>query len=186
MLSVSKFWRSHWKGSRAYSDCWELVCLCWGQPNGSFKSGSELDLLTQVGSYLGSFSICDVDSSNSIQCYLRAVHMHLISILLCFSFADWHVGWIQKCRKELCLPKEPALQRVCSKLLWDLRLQHRTWELFWTLVSCVAARGAHLFNPVWDKWKKPTWKRCKERVRDGRGTSLNIWEKQTQECGPWH
>jgi len=47
-----------------------------------------LTFLPQAGSYLGRFSICGVDSSSSTQCYLRAVHEHLISILLHFSFAD--------------------------------------------------------------------------------------------------
>lgn len=47
---------------------------------------------------------------------------------------------------ELGCPRNDEQIRTDNfgELLWDLRLQHRTWELFWTLVSCVAARGAHL------------------------------------------
>lgn len=37
MLSAIKMWRSCCKVGRAHSNCCELVCLCWGQLNGSFR-----------------------------------------------------------------------------------------------------------------------------------------------------
>jgi len=54
----------------------------------AFNSRPELDLSAHAGSYLGGFSICNVDGSSCTQCYLLAVHKHLISILLCFCFTD--------------------------------------------------------------------------------------------------
>lgn len=128
-----------------------------------------------VTNCLGPVPISNVDSCNGTQCYLHAQHKHLTSFLSAVLSQSYIKVEFNSARKALCLVKEPAYQdRILSNILWDLRLQHRTWELFWTLVSCVAARGAHPFSRVQGKLKTSRGEKCKDG-ETGVGFHVTVW-----------
>lgn len=147
-------------------------CLCWGQLNGSFRFQVRTWLFcprlaaTRV---LFPFAVLTVPIAHSVICvpdfHSSPLLFHRLTHRLNSKVQEKHFA----CKRNL--HTRGFALNYCETSGYN------TGHGSFSEPSCLVLQPeGHIFSTVWDKEKKPTWKRCKEKVRDGcrHGTSLNI------------